>query len=149
MKEHFEQLVRYEKWANKIILDALKELPVPDEKCVDIMAHLLLAEKVWYSRMAYQNPPPVWDKKTLNECYQLYEENNKTLDAFVSRLAEIDFFRVVEYKNSKGIRFENTIKDILTHTFNHSTYHRGQIAERLKGKLPKMPVTDFIAFLRE
>lgn len=148
MKEHLAQLLRYEKWANKIILDALKQLPLQDEKCLDIMSHLLLAEKVWYCRIVKQNPPPVWNKMTLDECSLMFEKNCNSLNAFINNLNDNDFYNVVEYKNTKGDSFQNTIKDILTHIFNHSTYHRGQIVERLKGKLPAMPVTDFIAFLR-
>ena len=149
MKEHLALLLRYEKWANKKILDALKELPVPDEKALDIMSHILLVQMVWYSRIVNQTAPPVWDKKSLADLFSLHEENYKVLDAWMSKLSETDFSKIIEYKNTKGEPFKNTIKDILTHVFNHSTYHRGQIVERMKGKLPKMPDSDFIIYFRE
>jgi len=149
MKEHLTQFLRYEQWANKTILDALKQLLVVDEKTLDIMAHILLAQAVWYTRMVGQPSPKIWDKKTLDELYKMWEENNRALDMYFDKLSEKDFFQNIEYKNSKGDSFHNMVKDIVTHQFNHSTYHRGQIVERLKGKLPQMPVTDFIAFLRK
>jgi uncharacterized damage-inducible protein DinB len=149
MKDHLAQMLGYEKWANKKILDALKELPAPDEKALELMSHILLVQMVWYSRIVNQSTPPVWDKKSLADLFTLHEENHKVLYAWISKLSEADYYKIIEYKNTKGQPFENTIKDILTHLFNHSTYHRGQIVERMKGKLPKMPETDFIVFFRE
>lgn len=32
------------------------------------------------------------------------------------------------YSNIKGEKFTSTLDDILIHVFNHSTYHRGQVA---------------------
>jgi len=149
MKEHFAQFLSYEKWANKKILDALKTLPAADEKALDIMSHILLVQMVWYSRIVNQTAPPIWDKRSLDELYKMYEENNKTLDAFFEKLTDKDFYETTHYKDSKGNPYENTLKDLLTHLFNHSTYHRGQIVEKLKGNLSTLPATDFIFFLRE
>lgn len=149
MKEHLEKLLRYEKWANKKILDAIKELPETDERSLDLMSHILLVQMVWYNRIISQSQPAIWDKRPLTKLYKMYEENNKTLDAFFEKLSEQDFYNTVEYKDSKGNPYSNVLKDLLTHLFNHSTHHRGQIMERLKGKIPKMPTLDLIYFLRE
>jgi len=149
MKEHLTQLLAYEKWANKKILDALKTLPEQDERCLELMAHILLVQMVWHNRIVNQPQPPIWDKKNLDELYKMHEINNKTLDAFFEKLNDKDCYSVVNYKDSKGNPYENTLKDLLTHLFNHSTHHRGQIKERLRGKIAEMPMTDFIFFLRE
>jgi len=113
------------------------------------MAHLLLVQMVWYSRMEGKASPPIWAKKSLNECKEVYAVNNKILSAFIAQQTNDSLERVVNYKNSKGEKYSNTVTEILTHLFNHSTYHRGQIVERLKGKLPQMPETDYIMFARE
>jgi uncharacterized damage-inducible protein DinB len=149
MKEHFEQFLSYEKWANKKILNGLKTLPEQDERSLDLMSHVLLVQMVWYSRIVNQPAPPIWDKRNLDELYKMYEENNKTLDAFFEKLTDKNLYGTVKYKDSKGNPYENTLKDLLTHLFNHSTHHRGQIKERLRGKVTEMPTTDFILFLRE
>ncbi|HXB11004.1 MAG TPA: DinB family protein [Bacteroidia bacterium] len=149
MKEHLEQLLRYEKWANKKILDALKTMKEQDERCLDLMSHILLVQMVWHNRIVNIAQPPIWDKKPLAELYKMHEENSKTLDAFFAKLTDKDFHNVVKYKDSKGNPYENTLKDLLAHLFNHSTHHRGQIKERLRGKVAEMPTTDLIFFLRE
>jgi uncharacterized damage-inducible protein DinB len=53
------------------------------------------------------------------------------------------------YRSLKGIESTSSLRDILTHVVNHSTYHRGQIARGIKAKGGVPPVTDFIAFARE
>lgn len=149
MKKHITTLFEYEKWANAKILDALSQLQETDEKSLEIMAHILLVQMVWYSRIAGIADTPIWAKKTLEQCREMYTVNNKILSPFMSQLTDDSLKKEVEYKNTKGQKFTNTVTQILTHMFNHSTYHRGQIVERLKGKIPQMPVTDFIAFMRE
>jgi uncharacterized damage-inducible protein DinB len=148
MKKHITTLFEYEKWANGQILDALTQLQETDEKSLDIMAHVLLVQMVWYSRIAGITDPPVWAKKTLDQCKEMYTVNNKILSPFITQLTDDSLKKDIEYKNTKGQKFTNTSAQILSHMFNHSTYHRGQIVERMKGKLPQMPVTDLIAFMR-
>lgn len=149
MKKHITTLFEYEKWANAKILDALTQLKETDEKSLDIMAHILLVQMVWYSRISGVSDPPVWAKKTIEQCKELYSVNNKVLAPFFTRLTDDFLKKNIEYRNTKGQKYTNTVGQILTHLFNHSTYHRGQIIERLKGKIPQIPVTDFIAFSRE
>jgi uncharacterized damage-inducible protein DinB len=149
MKKQLTTLFEYEKWANSRILDALTQLKETDEKCLEIMAHILLVQMVWYSRMEDKAAPPVWSKKSLGECRETYTVNNMVLAGFMAKQTDDTLTRVVKYQNTKGDKFSNTVTQILTHLFNHGTYHRGQIVERLKGKLPAMPVTDYIAFVRE
>jgi len=64
-------------------------------------------------------------------------------------LHEEDLSRRVDYTNSQGERWSNTIEDILTHVVLHGTYHRGQIATivRQSGETPAY--TDYIHAVRQ
>jgi uncharacterized damage-inducible protein DinB len=149
MKKHISTLFEYEKWANARILDALAQLKETDEKALGLMAHILLVHMVWYSRIEGKAAPAIWAKKSLNECLETCKVNNIILDGFMAKQTDDTLSKTIKYQNSKGDKFSNSVIQILTHLFNHGTYHRGQIVERLKGKLPQMPVTDFIAYVRE
>ncbi|MGP8217352.1 MAG: DinB family protein [Bacteroidia bacterium] len=150
MKEHTQLLFQYEKWATARVLDAMKQLPIQDEKCLEWMAHILLAQQIWYSRLNYiSGPHSGWEKKTLAECVKLFESNTNLWADYCNNLNEAELLKTITYKNTKGDTFENNVKDILTHVINHSTYHRGQIIAALKGKLPTLPSTDYIFFMRE
>jgi uncharacterized damage-inducible protein DinB len=149
MKEQLKSLFEYEMWANARILDSIAQLRETDEKILDLMAHILLVQMVWYSRIAGVTAPPVWEKKSFQQIKDICEVNKKILTPFIEKQTKDILNSEVNYKNTKGEKFSNTVIQILTHLFNHSTYHRGQIVERLKGKLSQMPVTDYIVFLRE
>lgn len=123
MKKQFTSLLEYEKWANERILDALAQLKEPDEKCLEIMAHILLVQMVWYSRMEDKAAPPIWAKKSLKECLETLKVNNMLLEGFMAKQTEDTLMRAVKYQNSKGEKFNNLVIHILTHLFNHSTYH--------------------------
>ena len=57
--------------------------------------------------------------------------------------------RSASYKNSKGEPWTSSVRDILTHVFMHSAYHRGQIATDMRqaGHVPAY--TDFIHGVRQ
>lgn len=149
MNKQILSLFKYENWANARIIDALGQLQEPDEKSLELMSHILLVQMVWYSRIMGIAAPPVWEKKTFQQIKDIYEVNKKILTPFIEKQTKDILAEYKDYKNTKGDKFSNTVTQILTHLFNHSTYHRGQIVERLKGKLPHMPETDYIVFLRE
>ena len=54
----------------------------------------------------------------------------------------------VEYANSRGERFQNTLGDILLHVANHEIHHRAQISNMLRqfGAAPVTPGLDYIFF---
>lgn len=149
MNKQIHSLFKYENWANARMLESISLLKEPDDKILDLMSHILLVQMVWYSRIMGIAAPPVWDKKSLQQCKEMYEVNKKILTPFIEKQTKDTLNTIIDYKNTKGQPFSNTITQILTHLFNHSTYHRGQIVERLKGKLPQLPETDYIVFLRE
>ena len=149
MKKQITTLYEYQKWANTRILDAMAQQTEQDEKCLELMAHILLSELVWYSRIEGKPELPVWAKKSLNECKEMSTANNMLLAGLVAKQTDDSLNKDINYTNTKGNKYTNTVSQILTHLVNHSTYHRGQIIERLKGKIPAMPITDMIAFMRE
>src|SRR5580658_4043967 len=153
MKQQITSLFKYENWANARIIDALSQLneaeqstlhPMPDDKCLELMSHILLVQMVWYSRIAAVTAPPIWEKKSFQQIKEIYEVNKKILTPFIEKQTKDTLAGYIDYKNSKGEKYSNTVAQILTHLFNHGTYHRGQIVERMKGKLPHMPETDYI-----
>lgn len=150
MKAYFINLFKYHSWANKKILDQIKNLYLHDETINNVLSHLLLGEKIWLQRLKsekYDNN--FWQKINPAGCILLTEQNEKQIGEYLSSLSENDFERKVTYTNSLGIEYINTIEEILTHLSHHSAYHRGQIAKEMR-KLGNEPVnTDYIVYLRK
>ena len=142
----------YNEWANRCVFDALGKPENQSPKAVRLFAHLLVTEKMYLLRILRDEDTTgfdFWQHSTLAECEALMGENSSAYGAFLRDLTEEDLSRVATYKNSKGIEYRNTYREMLTHVLAHSAYHRGQVASavRMDGGTPAY--TDYIAFLRE
>ena len=74
-----------------------------------------------------ENIEPINPYKILSD----YEKDRLILDIliidFINKLDEKDLIKFISYKNKE----DKMVWEILIHTFNHQTHHRGQISEIL------------------
>ncbi len=68
--------------------------------------------------------------KAKSELYDYLMANQKTI--FVNDNDPLQVKQTLNYKNSKGIEFNQPIYQLLVHVFNHTTYHRGQVVTMLR-----------------
>ncbi len=132
----------YNEWANQEVLAGMRAHET-DARSLQLMGHILAAERLWLERMRKQPQTiPVWPTFDLEECNALAAAIARQWRDFLTALTE--FSQTVSYKNSKGELWSSTVLDVLTHVVLHSAYHRGQIAShtRESGKSPAY--TDFI-----
>lgn len=141
------ELMNYTKVADARVISVFLNNGVIPEKALSLFNHVLNAQHIWASR--------VLDKPSL---YAVWEEHSPQAFSSVSTgnfelfkyiLEHVDLSKEISYTNSRGDSFTNVVKDILIHAFNHSTYHRGQIASLLKINEIEPPVTDYIMLKRE
>lgn len=142
-------LLAYDEWANGRVLASLHNAPT-DSKALQLMAHLLMAEKIWLERLLGRDTVGT-DKSptfTAAECELLSKENQSGFASVLEQFAERLDTRI-NYRNLSGKEFTTSVSDILTHVMLHGAYHRGQIAlaQRTAGNEPVN--TDFITFERE
>jgi uncharacterized damage-inducible protein DinB len=148
MDEMIHTLFEFEEWANARVLASLSELANEDARALQLMAHLLTAEKIWLLRLNGHDTVGTdkSPKMSLAQCELLANENHQALSQL---LAQVDPTGLVAYKNLKGKEFTTSARDILLHVVMHGTYHRGQIAFALRADGTEPPNTDFITFVRE
>jgi uncharacterized damage-inducible protein DinB len=115
--------------------------------------HIYDAEHTWLKRL--QNLPYTWPPSnnfsgSMEEFGHVMLDNSTSLSAFAHSLGLNQFSNKIEYTNSKGQKFSNTIEDVLLHCCNHSSYHRGQIITLLRNasSLTHFEALDYIAFVR-
>ncbi len=150
MKKHFIDLLRYNDWANSRILITLEESKMEDKEILQLYSHTLSAQIVWLNRIKDipVTPFPLWETYNLRELRSMTEESSRNWLNFVEAHPNQTFEEMINYTNSEGKKYESTLRQIMAHVVNHSTYHRGQIAQKLKAKGIEPPVTDFIAYTR-
>jgi uncharacterized damage-inducible protein DinB len=150
LTEHYEQLRRYDVWANREVLRALKELPDPPARCVDWLSHVLAAEDVWLTRLQSQpSSLAVWPDLSLADCEQQIERLGEAWSGYFAAHLPQGLEETVSYKNSKGEAWSSKVRDVLTHVFIHSAHHRGQIASALRDAGHTPAYTDFIHGVRQ
>ncbi|MGA9772310.1 MAG: DinB family protein [Blastocatellia bacterium] len=150
--EAIRELLDYNEWANSKMIDSLRQSPDPGAKAVRALAHLLLAEKTWLLRLQTNQDSTgfdFWQGTTLEECCAMAREVKQTFAALTDELTEDKLGSVATYKNSKGIEYSTSFRDILTHVLMHSAYHRGQVAMAVRAEGVAPAYTDYIAWVRE
>ncbi len=151
MKKYFIDLLRYNDWANSRILITLEESEVNDSDILQLYSHTLSAQIIWLNRIKDipVSPFPVWETYNLRELRSMTEESSRNWMSFVQAHPNQTFEEMINYQSTEGKKYENTLRQIIAHVVNHSTYHRGQLAIRLKEKGIQPPSTDYIVFARE
>ena len=147
---YYQQLVSYDGWANLEMIASFRAAGSAPERPVKRMAHILAAEYLWRSRMLAEAAPfAVWPELSVEECDQEARKLPGLWRQYLAGRSPQSLEDPIPYKNSKGESYRSTVRDILTHVFMHSAYHRGQIASDLRqaGHVPAY--TDFIHGVRQ
>ena len=148
MKSFFKELFLYNHYSNKKLIELLtnQSAHIP-EKTLFLFNHILNAHEVWNSRINLQAPCfGVWEKHPASQ-FKILDHANYLNSLVIINSPDLE--NVVTYLNSKGESFTNSIRDILFHVINHSTYHRGQIAMELRVGQIEPLVTDYIIHKRD
>jgi uncharacterized damage-inducible protein DinB len=148
VSDYFRQFA-YDEWANNEVLAAIRAAGA-DDRSLQLMAHILSAERLWLERLQQQQPSsPVWPNVSLELCATQVPEMGRLWREYLEHKKDADLTAAVSYKNSKGEPWTSAITDVLTHVMMHSAYHRGQIASHMRetGKTPAY--TDFIHAVRQ
>ncbi|PKA82065.1 putative damage-inducible protein DinB [Ulvibacter sp. MAR_2010_11] len=147
MKDFFKDKFQYNFESNKRLIDCIENLPAAyTEHAQTLICHILNAHSVWNSRiMGKTTSRGVWDNYPIEVLSPLNKEH---LADSLEILKNKNLNDLIQYTNTKGETYQNTVHDILYHIINHSTYHRGQLMSELKQN-GVMPVsTDYIFFKR-
>ena len=146
-----QNLAEYNVWAHSKVLESFSWIQgeVP-EKCLSIFSHALNAQAIWIARITgTQSPVKVWQLHTVEECRRLHEQTSPKLVEMVANLTEEEKHRQIQYTNTQGNAYSTPVLDILTHAFNHATYHRAQVAILLRQAGHEPINSDYVTYVRE
>ncbi len=146
MKEKLVDLFEYTYHFNKEMIKIISEnLEKVDEKTISLINHTLNAQQIWNSRILNEKSFEVWQINPFENLNGINQQNfNKSLEI----VQKFDPDQKIEYQNSRGKKFENTVFEMLFQAINHSTYHRGQINSLLKQSGITPILADYIFYKR-
>ena len=125
-------------------LSSLDSIPENSHK---LFSHILNAHHIWNHRLL-ETPPElkVWQIHEAKNWEDIHYDNQRTTFEIISGREEFDIR--VDYVNSAGRTFGNSMSDILFHITNHSTHHRGQIMAELRAQGHAPQPLDYIFYKR-
>jgi uncharacterized damage-inducible protein DinB len=160
MQDDVVSLFRYDRWANNTVLDACRKLtaeqyvaePVPGWSSVrSTISHIALATEFNLRTLAphqdYRIPTEA-DLATVDDVAQLLERAYHRFEELQPTLTP-EWLNTLLTLRAIGRTFTLQRWAILRHIVNHSSYHRGQIASKLKRFGIEQPITDFFWWMIE
>ena len=138
------RLVDQAVWANRLWIEHVHARPDPDARPRELLAHILLGERVWFERVAGEPKTRetflVLEKE---ELLRVLDENRGTyLDLIATRLDE-----VIDFQRASGEAYHARVSDVVLHLLTHGYHHRGQLAAHYAKTGSSYPSTDHIDFL--
>jgi len=160
-KEDLGRLLDYTVWANHRIMRAAATL-AGDEWKKDMggshggvrgtLTHMMGAEWIWLERWKGTSPPRGIDEGdfpnlvALRDRWTLIEEHRAS---WLENLKDDAPAGIIAYKTLDGRPYEAPLWQIVQHTANHSTYHRGQVLMMLRQLGVKPISTDMVIWDRD
>jgi uncharacterized damage-inducible protein DinB len=155
-------LARYNAWANRLIFEAVAKLPEGEATKprrslfknfvhtlnhnyiigLVFQAHLEGRDHGFAARNTEQYPP-------LDELRQAQEALDSWYVAWSDRITGAELDEKVAFTFIGGGQGEMTRAEMLLHVVNHTTYHRGFVADLFYQVPAQPPTTDLPVFLRD
>jgi uncharacterized damage-inducible protein DinB len=155
--DDLKRMIAYDEWANARLLGAASALSLADQErglggsfgsVRAVVAHVVGAEWLWLQRWRGENPstlPPWLGESTVQLHARLAQvEAERTI--LVAALRDEDVHREVAYRLLNGTPGTRRLDELILHVVNHSTYHRGQIADMIRRLGVKPPSSDLLEF---
>ena len=160
MKDDVVALFAYDRWANAKVLDACRKLtaeqyvaePVPGWSSVrSTIYHIALATEFNLRTLTDDSDdriPAEADLATVDDVAQMLERAYRRFEELRPTLTPERLNTVLTLR-AIGRTFTLPRWAILRHIVNHSSYHRGQVASKLKQFGIEQPITDFFFWVIE
>lgn len=162
MKQKIQMLTRYNAWANERLFAFLgtvpgdtptRTLPTGFRSIVGTLNHSYIVDQIWKAHL--EGVPHGFTSRTSDSPPLLasLRESQLAVDRWYASYAEAadagTLEEILRFKFVDGGDGEMQRADILLHTVNHKTYHRGYVADMLYQVGLKPPVMDLPVYLRD
>jgi uncharacterized damage-inducible protein DinB len=162
VKQHFEMMAAYNRWANRRIYAAAGELLEQDfnrdmgaffRSAMGTLNHILVADRIWMKRFTGEGEAPGALDTMLFPAFAALrlarEAEDERISAWVAGLTDKALAGRFTYMTVTDMRtVSQRLAPALSHFFNHQTHHRGQAHTILTALGRPSVELDMIAFQR-
>jgi uncharacterized damage-inducible protein DinB len=160
MTDDFASLFSFNRWANAKMLDACRQLtaeqysaaPVPGWASVRATVyHIAVVTEGWLRGLTNdpdRNFPTEADLPTMDDAQRLLERAYRRFDGLLPTLTPEKLATPTTLRGrTRSVKLPPWT--VLRHIVNHTTYHRGQVASKLKRFGVQQAETDFVYWAME
>ena len=151
------RIYEYHDWANHNVLDAAGKLTISEQKLelggsfstfMETLRHILMVEFLFIGRWQELPPRQEPEWRTMNQIRDSWLSIESERNQFLSDLKETMLSKMIQYADTRGRAVTLELWQAIFQCVNHSTFHRGQLMEKLRrlGKTP--PTTDYVLYAR-
>ena len=161
-KDTASMLARYNQWANRVIFDAVAALPAGEaekprttlfKNMVHTLNHNYVIDRIFQAHLegrahgyGARNTP---EHPPLAELLRSQEEVDAWYVRWADGIAERLLDETVRFQFVGGGEGAMTRGQMLLHVVNHTSYHRGFVADMFYQVPARPPVTDLTVYLRD
>ena len=148
MIDFFRQLFDYDNWANRLTIASLTNQH--SERSISVLAHIVTTKQEYFDRFNGKDSTgfDFWPNLDLDECAALAASTHQSFTGLLDQFDDDSLDRIVQYKTSGGLPFENTYRELFTHVLLHASIHRGNIVLKMREEGFEPPKIDYILYLR-
>ncbi len=160
MQDDFTSLFDYNRWADRLVLEACRKLtpkqyaaePAPGLSSVRAtLVHLAITTEGWLRGLTGQeitSVPTEAELPTLDDAAALLDRAYATVDGLLTTMTPEWADRPMVLRGgSRSAVLPPWV--VMRHVVNHATYHRGQIASKLARLGIQSPATDLVFWAME
>jgi uncharacterized damage-inducible protein DinB len=154
-------LARYNAWANRTLFDAVGALPLGEAEkerptlfrnMVNTLNHLYVVDFIWQSHLLGQDHGIAALNTVLHPALDALRAAQEDIDAWfvawADRATAETLAQPVRYTLIGGNAGEMSAGAVLLHVVNHTSYHRGFVADLFFQVPARPPLTDLPVYLR-
>jgi len=135
---------RFMHWGDKRVLAAAKAVDEAEYyrdrgisfgSLHNLLVHAMGAQWIWLERWKGNSPPRLvnhTDYPTREGLQDSWPVLHGEFYDFIAAQTPQSLGRAVTYKNSRGMEFTLPLEELILHTLDHGTYHRGQVNTLIK-----------------
>jgi len=159
--EQVRELYDFNAWANQRAFDACAALtPERFTRVIvssypsvrETLAHIVTGEWIWLelwlgrTHLAAERQNYAGQFTDVASIRAGWAEVEKERKRFLAGLTATDLDHVIEYRSLQGNRCAYSLRRMLQHVVNHSTYHRGQLTTLLRQLGAEPRATDYLRY---
>src|SRR5262249_36132742 len=117
----------------------------------ETLVRIVGGEWIWLELWLGRTPdrkalPQAEDFPNFENVRSRWEIVGRNLLAFARRVTEAELDHVIKYRNPLGHTFAYSLRRMMQHVVNHSTYHRGQLTTLYRQLGVKTFATDYLRY---